>query len=244
MRIRNRLHLVGFLFLAAQIIHGQQSGVTQEVKDVQVSSPETRTIESHHYEPYAYLPTITVLSSLPENQSKNPIVTVHAETEHHRVGGASVDPSAWLQELVANSTAIVVGRPYNRVSALTAEQTFVFSDYEFQIEKVLKDSGKHISTSSQIVVTRPGGAIDYGPKSFRAIDPEFQLFHLGERYLLFLTRLPDSGTYKVTAARAFHLEGGLVRPAKTHPLHVLQSDREDELLERARNYIAKEGGSK
>jgi hypothetical protein len=242
MQIRDMLG-IGFCLLSmVQHIDGQAKAL--QVKDMEASSPEVRQIESRHYGQYAYLPTVSVLSSRPDNQSKKEIITAFAQEEHRHIGGASVDPNAWLQELAGNSSAIVIGRPYNRISSLTSEQTFVFSDYEFRVEKVLKDSGNLIAASPQVVVTRPGGVVDYGDKTFRAIDPEFQLFHLGERYLLFLTRLPDSGTYKVGASGAFLLKGGTVIAAKTHPRHALQNDREDDLVGILTEYVHRERAQK
>lgn len=226
--------LVALLWLSSTIFQGQQA------TDPRVSTPEIRAVESQNYVGFSYLTPLPTLLSLPENASKDSIVVAHSIRPHHNIGGASKDPNAWLQELVVNSDAVVIGRPYNRISSLTAGKTFVFSDYELAVESVLKDKTGRISNSSQIVVSRPGGVVTYEEKSFRAIDPEFHLFKIGELYLLFLFRLPETGTYMVSAERAYHLQNGNVSSAKTNPDHALQSARQDDFISSIKIYLAKE----
>lgn len=227
-----KMTLVAFVLIAS--LQGQQT------IDPRTSTPEIREIESRNYSQFAYLTPLPDLQSLPQNASKDPIVVAYSPREHNNIGGASTDPNSWLQTLIANSDAVLVGRPYNRISALTAEKTFVFSDYEFIIEDVLKDKSKHLSANSQIVVTRPGGLITYESKSFRAIDSEFQLFRLGDIYLLFLHRIPETGTYLVTAERAFSIKDGNVLSAKRNPRFKFQDIHRDTVTSLIKGYVSKE----
>jgi hypothetical protein len=212
----------------------------QSTSDPQISSPEVRSLESHQYGPYAYLTPLQILLTRPENESKSLIVVSHSTHSHHRTGGTSADPDAWIQELTSNSDAVVVGSPFNRISALTSEQTFVFSDYEFRIESILKDATGKLSNSSQIVVTRPGGVVSYDGKSLRAIDPELRLFEIGERYVLFLTRLPNTGTYRVSGDGAFPLRDGNVLRGNSSPIQDLQESREAHFISLIQGFEATE----
>ncbi len=225
-----------FAFLSA--IHAQQ------VPDAQASTPELRALESHRYENFAYLTPFSALLSMPQNQSNAITVVSRTNGIHGRVGGASTDHDAWMHELVANSSLVVVGRPVDRISSITAQQTFVFSDYDFQVEAVIKDSMEHVSKTAQIVVTRAGGEMQWNGKSIRAIVPEFQMLRLGERYLMFLTRIPETGTYKVDEDRAFLLRGSNIIPAKTNPSHLLKDTQEADFIFKVRGFAASEAHPK
>ena len=50
----------------------------------------------------------------------------------------------------------------------------------------------------------------------RAIETEYQLFHLGEQYLFFLIRSP-SGTYSVGPDTTFLVSGQSLKAARLHP---------------------------
>ncbi len=193
------------------------------------SSSEIRAIEATHFTPYqngsSYQNTIAK-GGLKSHE------IVHAKSFPTTIAnrGSSTDKDVWLRTLASNTDVIVIGRLRHRTSALIDTGDFVFSDYQLQVESVLLDRGRGLNAGQTIVVARAGGFVRQGDWVFRGIDPEFHLFQEGERYLLFLTLLPDSNTFLARASGSFLLKGGKVRSGATHFIHMPEERDEDTLL--------------
>ena len=127
-----------------------------------------------------------------------------------------------LKTLVYNADAIVLGTPTRRVSALTDSHQFAFSDYEVKVNKVYLDKRPSLLVGQQIVVTRPGGVTVLAGQTVRAIEPEFQLFHLNEQYIFFLHFDDSTGAFALNPADAYLITNGQVVSGKTHS-KVIQS---------------------
>ena len=67
-----------------------------------------------------------------------------------------------------------------------------------------------------LIVSRAGGETVVDGNKVRAIETEYQLFHLGEQYLFFLIRSP-SGTYSVGPDTTFLVSGQSLKAARLHP---------------------------
>jgi hypothetical protein len=103
----------------------------------------------------------------------------------------------FLKELSCNADAIVIGSARGRTSQLTENKEFLFSDYVVTSEEVFKNnSAAYIAPSSDIAVTRPGGRVQIKGRTISAVDGSFKPLDMGERYLLFLKYLPETGAYK------------------------------------------------
>jgi hypothetical protein len=216
-----------------------QTHPQQEEGIPRISTPAIRALEATHYTAYMGMRPLESLAASPVNANKSEIVTVRAVDPHNRVGGASTYEYAWLQELAANADLVVIGRPYERVSDFTPDHSVLFSDYQFNIEEVLKGNSQQYWAGRQIVVTRAGGVLEANGRTFRAIDPEFHLFQTDQRYLLLLHRVPETGTFLVTSQGSFLLQDGLIISAKTHPEHLAISKREVDLVTELRAIVAK-----
>lgn len=108
-----------------------------------------------------------------------------------------------LKHIVCEADAIVLGKPESRFSQLTADEDFVFTDYELAIEEVLKDD-PNISKqgNNNITVTRPGGFIRLNNRNIRATDQSFKPLEMGERYVLFLRFIPATGAYRALNSKS------------------------------------------
>lgn len=113
----------------------------------------------------------------------------------------------FLIKLACDSDAVVIGRVKNKSSQMTENEDFVFTDYQFTVDEVLKDYiADHIIPQTEISVTRPGGRIQIKGKIVQAIDVSFMPLSEGKRYLLFLHRIPITGAYKaVSSLSSFEL---------------------------------------
>lgn len=109
----------------------------------------------------------------------------------------SFDLNTYLQGLSCKADAVVVGTVKSKASQINDDGTFIFTDYEFTAEDVLKSSATApITSNTNITITRTGGAVKLNGHKARAIDYREVPLIEGEHYLLFLKFVPETGAYK------------------------------------------------
>lgn len=115
----------------------------------------------------------------------------------------------FVAAMTRRADAIVIGVVNDQKSFLTAEGTFVFTDYNLTVESVLKNNPTAaIVPSDSIIVTRPGGTAQLRGRNIRASDESLAPFEVGHRYLLFLGYIPATGAYKASnSSGAFRIAG-------------------------------------
>ncbi len=114
----------------------------------------------------------------------------------------------FLREMARESDAVVIGVVHKKTSFLTEDENFVFSDYELNVEDILKNNSAHPIKVKSITVTRPGGAVVLGRRTVRATDESLEPLDRGNRYLLFLEFIPSTGAYKAFNSKgSFQLDG-------------------------------------
>lgn len=107
------------------------------------------------------------------------------------------DSETFLNREVAKADAVVMGTVKSQQSFLTDEGTFVFTDYDFVVDEVLKKNAiVPLVSSETIVVTRPGGSLQLAGHTVRALDESLQPLEKGHRYLLFLNYISATGGYE------------------------------------------------
>lgn len=113
-----------------------------------------------------------------------------------RIRSSSFSLDKYLQTLACKADVVVIGTIKNKSSQIIEEGTFVFTDYEVTVEEALKNrNGGSIQPDALINVTRIGGAVKLNGHTVRAIDQEQPPLATGERYLLFLTYVAETGSY-------------------------------------------------
>lgn len=128
----------------------------------------------------------------------------------------------FMQFAVCNADAIVVGTLTSETPQLTPSENFIFTDYEMAVQQVIKpdDSGA-LTKADKIIVTREGGTLHQGGRTFRADVEGFKPFTAGARYILFLRYVPATGAYMAYANGSFQLDGNKVvalgKPPKDLP---------------------------
>ncbi|HXE76084.1 MAG TPA: hypothetical protein VNN18_10680 [Candidatus Xenobia bacterium] len=115
-------------------------------------------------------------------------------------------PNQYLKEISSSSEAVLIGRVRGGLSHLTQDEDFIFTDYDFVVEEVIKhDPRGPIQSGATVTITRPGGTMKLHGRIVRAIDGRFAPFHAGGRYLLFLRFIPETQAYRALADRSFEL---------------------------------------
>lgn len=118
----------------------------------------------------------------------------------------STYPNSYLILIAGISNAVVVGTLKAKASALTGNGEFIFSDFQMNVEDVLKDNPEHpIKPKSDIIITRPGGTLEINGRTVYAVTLGFRPFQIGSRYVLFLNYIPATGAYRPFAERSFRL---------------------------------------
>jgi hypothetical protein len=118
-------------------------------------------------------------------------------------------PEYYFGKIALKSDAIVRGKVIKKISQITDDDSFIFTDYDIVIAEILKDNkASHIETGATITVTRPGGKVLLGDVIVKAKDASFTPLPLNKDVLLFLKFIPETGTYRITEATGgFELEG-------------------------------------
>lgn len=121
-----------------------------------------------------------------------------------------------IRSATHSSDLVAVGTVTNDLSTLTANEAFIFTDSEFKISEIWKgnvspgvlDDG---GTMDEITVTAPGGIAKIQGNTVRAIVSNRAPLQMGHTYLLFLTYLPNSHSYKTVGGLiGFDLTGGAI----------------------------------
>ena len=104
--------------------------------------------------------------------------------------------AGFLQVLACNSDAVIVGVVKDKSSQLTEDGEFTFTDYELTVEQVIKDNKlSHLEPNVLLTLTRPGGRIQLSGHVIEAEDARFKPLTKGQRYVLFLKFIPQTGAY-------------------------------------------------
>lgn len=102
-----------------------------------------------------------------------------------------------LGKLGCQADAVVIATFRSKSSQLVEDGTFTFTDYQLNVEEILKNNPTaSVQLNSDITVTRPGGVVLLNGRTIRAIDLRRGLLLPKERYLLFLKYLPETNSYR------------------------------------------------
>jgi hypothetical protein len=124
-------------------------------------------------------------------------------------------PENYFGKLASESDAIIRGRVTKKVSQITEDDTFIFTDYDLVVMEVFKsNTTSPLEVGKNIVVTRPGGKVVVDEIIMKDRDHSFlPLPTNNQDVLLFLKFIPETGAYQATRATgSFELDGEKLRP--------------------------------
>ena len=124
-------------------------------------------------------------------------------------------PESYFGELVRASDAVIRGRVTKKLSQVTEDGAFIFTDYDMELREVLKNSSAiPLAIGATITVTRPGGKVVTDGIVVKASDQAFGPLPLdGRTVLLFLRYIPETGAYRATRdVGAFEADGASILP--------------------------------
>ena len=140
------------------------------------------------------------------------------------VFGAAPYPSPHVASLVGRSDFVGIGTPLKRWTYPTVNKSFAVSIYLVRLRSVTIRGKESLSSGRDIFIARAGGPVTYKQHNFRAIDPNFQLFHLNEPYLFFGSQVVP-GLYKVDSDRVLKENGGSLEETSLKHAHAAYFSR-------------------
>jgi len=103
-----------------------------------------------------------------------------------------------LGMLAAQSDLVVLGKTGAGTAHMTADKDFLYTDWNFRVEEVLKSNANSpVYSGATILVTRPGGKLQVSGRTVYATCGDFLDFAAGQEYLLYLRFVPETGAYAI-----------------------------------------------
>jgi hypothetical protein len=121
----------------------------------------------------------------------------------------------FFTRLAEESDVVLRGKAIKKISQITDDEAFLFTDYDVTVTEVLKNStSTSISPETSITVTCLGGKIVVDHVILVAGGNGFPTLPIDSyEVLLFLKLIPETGSYELTHYNgSFELDGTLVRP--------------------------------
>ncbi len=124
-------------------------------------------------------------------------------------------PEDFFGRFAQESDAIIRGRVIGKISQITEDDSFLFTDYDVAVSEVFKNNPSvPIDRGATITFTSLGGKIVLDDVIIKAGGNGEVLYPIGAQdILLFLKFIPETGSYKLTRDNgSFELNGTSVRP--------------------------------
>lgn len=118
-----------------------------------------------------------------------------------------------VRRITCTAEAVIIGEVSSKVSQLTESEAFIFTDYLFVVREILKSNNTmNLQQGSDIIITRPGGAVLIGGRYISAIDDSVLPLQKGKQYLVFRRYLPESESFTtIDTGETYELAGNDVR---------------------------------
>ncbi|HEV2881216.1 MAG TPA: hypothetical protein VGX24_08085 [Pyrinomonadaceae bacterium] len=155
------------------------------------------------------------------------LVSEQGDTEIvYNIGELPVNPplarEQLLQILTCEVDVVVSGVVKEKASQLLDEGTFIFTDYQLVVEDVLKNAaGNSLGRGDEITIVRPGGTVNLKGHLVRAVDNRQEPLKVGEKYLVYLELIPETGAYRPLSHPylddSFHLQDNKAEQVSQKP---------------------------
>jgi hypothetical protein len=169
-----------------------------------------------------------------------------AETIHFRIVDAVTidDGSGDTDELPVHwAKAILIGTVTSGKAFLSQHRTYVYSDFQVKIEKILKpDLSQPLFVDESIIAERQGGTIHFPSGHIRHFLISKQGFPgVGKRYLFFLSR-PNPNVPEYLIITAYELRSGTVLPLDEGSFKQFEGMKAGDFIGSVQRVIIQRGG--
>ena len=149
-------------------------------------------------------------------------------------------PNEYIRDQACDADLIIFGKATAKESQLTPEETYIFTDYTFSVDKLLKDDrSQYLGSLKESVVTRGGGRVKLDGREITFNDNSFKRILIGGNYLLFLKRISETGAYRtIDGSTVADSNGKLQTLSDPHKGEVLQGLTLDAAIDLIEAYVA------
>lgn len=169
-------------------------------------------------------PTITELITKYRGQKVVVGVSISARRPIEFTGSETTEE--YFGKLAKESDVIILGKATDKLSQITGDKKFLYTDYTVAVTEVIKNT-RQLSAGDRIIVSCFGGKILVDNVIVKADMTGKAVLPLNNQpLLLFLKYMPKTGYYNLTRRHgAFELDGSSVRSlANGFPSHLLQDE--------------------
>jgi len=118
--------------------------------------------------------------------------------------GLLTGPLTPVERFVCGSDLVIIGTAGTGTTRMTYDKSFPYTDWEIQVQQVLKNSSSApVHFSSSVIVVTPGGKLIIGNRMVLADDGSLHRLTYGKEYLAFLRLIPATGAYQFWQAYEF-----------------------------------------
>jgi hypothetical protein len=172
---------------------------SQSQDAVSKKDPQTENAQEAEKVDTSQFPVADYLASEPSNLKERAKREAKGKKYNSRYAAPiteSHDESFWTTDWdvglpaipVAKSAAVIIGKITKAQAHLSENKTNIYSEFEVQIEQVLKSDRSDLSYGTSIVVERAGGRVRFpSGKIAISVVSHQQMPQIGSRYALFLT---------------------------------------------------------
>jgi hypothetical protein len=147
-----------------------------------------------------------------------------------------------LGMLAAESDLVVLGKTGTGTAHMTAEKDFLYTDWNFIVEEVLKSNANSpVYPGATILVTRPGGKLQVNGRTVYATCGDFLDFATGQEYLLYLRFVPETGAYAIGGGWGSFAVSPTTKRLDPFNYPDWKTTDKDTLLKTARDGVVKSG---
>jgi hypothetical protein len=151
----------------------------------------------------------SILETIAPYRGKRIVCGISIDVNLPLLSADTEPPASYFRRLVQVSDAVIRGKVTNKVSNITEDEMFLFTDYDVQVEEVFKDATNTVSQAGgTITVTCAGGKVLIDDVIVTTSGNAVAMLPNDHEILLFLTRIPGTSDFKlVRLDAAFDIDG-------------------------------------
>lgn len=133
--------------------------------------------------------------------TRDVLVVITQPYMQSKQGEAILSQKDYVQKMGCRADTIVLANVKGKTSQLTLDQKTVFTDYDIEVQGIIKkNQASTIEMGKTVVLTISGGAVRLNDRTIEIVDKSFRRIKTGETHLFFLKYLNESDSYQLIDA--------------------------------------------
>jgi hypothetical protein len=160
---------------------------------------ERQRIHSKLYSDFRQDDGQTIVQLIAAYKERKVVYRISVEVNTPRLSAEVEAPETFFGNLAQQSDAVILGRVTNKVSQITQDGRFIFTDYDVMIKEALKGhASPQLAAGTTINVTCPGGKVLIGNTIVKTGGNSIASLPLNNHdVVLFVKALPQAGDFKL-----------------------------------------------